>query len=392
MDPAALALKLRWSYQKNRPELMALTRRLYPRFVFERQPRELDREIPVFNFHAVTAESFEPLARYLAENAYRTLTSDEMTASLAGARPLAPRSVALTFDDGWESLHTVAAPILRRYGLKGLCFLIAGLMAEKRADIQPDSEAGKIITWEEAREDSDVVDFQSHSMWHHRVCVSPRIVDFIHPGFDFYALRVHVPVLRVSGKDDFGRRADWGTPVYEYAPRLAARRRYYDDEELRRACVAHVATRGGNAFFERRGWRRELIAIAEGERKRTGERGAVESREEMEEAIRAELAESRSLIERQLPGHEVRAFCYPWFAGSEPAVEISKSAGYTSNHWGVLPGRRTNKAGDDPFHIVRIPPDYIWRLPGNGRRPLWDVLRGMFTRNAPGFLRGMRST
>jgi hypothetical protein len=83
----------------------------FPRFVFG---GGVDgRTLPVFHFHDETAADLEPKLRYLAENGYRTVTSEEIAAFVSGARPAFDRAVALCFDDAWASLWSVAAPLLK---------------------------------------------------------------------------------------------------------------------------------------------------------------------------------------------------------------------------------------------------------------------------------------
>ena len=53
---------------------------------------------------------------------------------LAAGRPLPPRAVALTFDDGYADMQTLAAPLLARLGLPATFFLLPGLLdGEARA-------------------------------------------------------------------------------------------------------------------------------------------------------------------------------------------------------------------------------------------------------------------
>jgi len=387
MDTRTLIRRLQWSWTKNRPEVQALTMHLYPEFVFARRPNDVRDEIPVFNFHGVDEGDFVEKIAYLAGNGYRTIDSEAFRECLSGERPIEPKTVLLTFDDGWESLHSVAAPILRKHGMKAVCFLIPGVMAlnRERPPAYPGAEA--LITWDEARRDADVIDFQSHSMWHHRVHVSPKLVDFVHPAFESYALRLHVPVVREGDRDRTERLARLGTPVYEYAPRLAGRPRYFDDEALREACVAHVREHGGERFFDDPKWRKRLMQVCRDHTSHRGKTESFESVEQMRDGIRRDLLESRQIIERELPGKAVHALCYPWFLGSDVSMRISKETGYASSYWGVLRGRRTNRAGDDPFRVVRMPPEYIMRLPGKGRWSLLDVMKRMFRRSAPRFLR-----
>ncbi|GAA0907450.1 polysaccharide deacetylase family protein [Pseudonocardia zijingensis] len=47
---------------------------------------------------------------------------------LAAGRPLPPRATAITFDDGYRDNLTLAAPLLREWGLPATCFLVPGLL------------------------------------------------------------------------------------------------------------------------------------------------------------------------------------------------------------------------------------------------------------------------
>lgn len=47
---------------------------------------------------------------------------------LVAGRPLPPRAVAITFDDGYTDNLEVAGPMLRRLGLPATCFLVPGIL------------------------------------------------------------------------------------------------------------------------------------------------------------------------------------------------------------------------------------------------------------------------
>lgn len=98
----------------------------------------LAQNIPVMMYHhvtteggflAVSSERFESQIKGLAENGYRSLKADEFASFLEG-RPLPRKSIPLTFDDGYLDNWVHAHPILERYGMSALLFVITGLIGE----------------------------------------------------------------------------------------------------------------------------------------------------------------------------------------------------------------------------------------------------------------------
>ena len=83
--------------------------RKYPDFVLSDRATHLV-DIPAFVFHDVTPAMVEPMIQFLADNQYMTLTADEYVARPAHGKRGREREVLLTFDDGHESLYTVAYP------------------------------------------------------------------------------------------------------------------------------------------------------------------------------------------------------------------------------------------------------------------------------------------
>jgi len=153
-------------------------------------------------------------------------------------------------------------------------------------------------------------------------------------------------------------------------------RRYHDSGELREKCAQLVQREGEELFFRRPDWRRRLRAVVRAFRATHPEPDRYETSAEQHAAIREEFLGAKRTIESRLLGKTVRHFAFPWFEGGDTAIAVARETGYVSTHWGILPGRRTNAAGDDPMRIVRIPyEEYIHRLPGSGRWPLSRVLR-----------------
>ena len=376
-----------------RKELDCLRARRYPDFVFSRHGALRGAEIPVFTTHTIEPESFDEQLRYLTENGYHTLSCGQFCDHLEGARPARERSVLLTIDDGRRSVWTFAYPLLKKYGLRATVFLIPGFVREA-SSLRPNLEdlwAGRcrpddlrrdrvdgdpLVNWAEATamHQDGVIDMQSHTTYHHHLFTGKRIVDFCRPDRDGMIYDLPMSPGWEQRILDGGPEALWGMPIYEHAALMAGRPRYIDDPEVAEGCIRKVAGSGGIDFFRRPSWRRELMDFCREVRNRGRSTDRFQSRQELISAIREDLERSRRSIEDHLDSYRVRHLCYPYGVGSDLSVRLSRESGYVSNFWSIRRDRRTNRPGDDPFAIVRLKADYIFRLPGRGRRSLLSVL------------------
>ena len=94
---------------------------------------------------------------WLARNGYRVIHLAELGDFLAGRKALPAKSVVITFDDGYESVHRHAFPLLRQYGFPATLFVYTDFVG-----------AGDALRWSQMKEmaDSGLVDIQSHSKSH----------------------------------------------------------------------------------------------------------------------------------------------------------------------------------------------------------------------------------
>jgi hypothetical protein len=360
--------------EKNHNEIVGLLLRKYPAFILNARVEKLVR-IPAFVFHDVNPESLEPLFEFLAANQYGTLTADEYVERQARQQRGQEREVLLTFDDGHKSLYSVAYPALKRYGLKAVGYVVPGMIPEGEGSDGEDIWGKSLCNWREIREmhESGVLDFQSHSMYHHSIPISAGIRDFVQTAIDFPFLEPHQAMLtEENGTIRKSCGFAYGTPIYEGAPRFSEMRAYREVPPVSTACIDHVNRHGGIKYFQQLAWRRRLHRVLMEARRADG-LSRFETEVEQRRAILSDLLDSKHEIERRLPKKIVKHFCFPWFKGSARAVQLSAEAGYISNAWGSLVPdfARTHRT---PSPIARFAPYYVWRLPGKGRRPLGKVL------------------
>lgn len=76
----------------------------------------------------VSPKDFEDHLRYLRDNGYNTVTAVDLWWSLDTGKPLPPKPVLLTFDDGYADHHDVVLPLLRAYGMVGTFAVTANLI------------------------------------------------------------------------------------------------------------------------------------------------------------------------------------------------------------------------------------------------------------------------
>jgi hypothetical protein len=365
-------------FEKNWTEIPGVLLRKYPAFVLSARVTSLAK-IPVFVFHDVTIDSFEPILRFLSDNRYATLTADEYTERQVRGERGQEREVLLTFDDGLKSLYTVAYPALKRFDLKAVAYIVSGITPQDDGSCDPEAGERALCSWRDIREmhDSGVLDIQSHSMYHHSIPTSSCVIDFARTNLHVPLLESYQALPYAEGRDKQSYEFTCGTPIYRGSPRFRNARAYLESPSVSLACIEYVDLHGGPKCFQTPHWRRRLNAVIAEARRRDPEAG-FETETERRKAILKDFVDSKHEIEQRLPGKIVRHFCYPWFLGSALATELSAEAGYISNAWGSL---LPNFLQEDalPIPVARLSPSYLWRLPGKGRKPLREVLQERFS-------------
>jgi peptidoglycan/xylan/chitin deacetylase (PgdA/CDA1 family) len=350
--------------------------------------------VPVFVFHSLEPESFARKLQHLADNDYVTLSATQYFQFLMGTRPAPQNAVVLTFDDGRGSLWSIGQPLMRRYGMKGIVFLVPGRVPSRPGPLPPtwdDVEArrqspetiiarekgdGAFLSWEEidSLSRAGLFEFQSHTLTHARIHTAPRVTGFLTPGLRHGYEAMDVPLVEVDGRDRLAHELPLGTPLLRSESRTAEAMRFYEEPDIRRACVEAVAEEG-EGFFARGDWRARLRRLVD--RRPIG--GRWETVEQRETALRAELADAKRLIEERT-NRPVLHICYPWHAAGPTAHRLARDTGYRTAFMGKVPGTPLTLTGGDPMRIARIGEDYVELLPGRGRADLGQVLRRKWQR------------
>jgi len=366
-------------------ELTSFMNNSYPEFVTAVKPGDRGDEIPVFVFHSIEQDIFQSQLEYLHANGYHTVDADEFYAHIQGVVPIKPRTVLLAVDDGRKSFWEQGYPLLQKYGYKAVVFIIPGYTPENSSiKINPKPAKGEeLVSWEEIQimHESGLVDFQSHTLYHHKLFTGRRIVDFLTEESVQALYNQDVPVDMEEDITSSTIRDYYGLPLYESSSLMEARRLYVDDHDLRKRCIEFYQNASSDG-----GVKQGKKAMFDFVKEYTKERKYSDyylSSEEMEQTILQNLTTSKETIEKRL-NKEVRHLCYPYSLYSETSTELSREAGYRTNFCGCIPNIKVNKKGGDPFRCVRLKDDFIFRLPGAGRKSLRDIIMFKFKRRSSG--------
>lgn len=107
---------------------------------------------------SVSVHSFERQMRFLKERQYNVVPLVKL-AELIREKKVAPRTVAITFDDGYKDNYIYAFPILKKYNLPATIFIIVNEVGRPQGDR---------LGWNEIMEmrDSGLIAFGSHTLTH----------------------------------------------------------------------------------------------------------------------------------------------------------------------------------------------------------------------------------
>lgn len=320
-----------------------------------------------WSFLTVPAKVFEDHLRWLARAGYRTVDLQELYDHVSCRQALPPRSVVLTFDDGYVDNWTYVAPLLSRYGFKGTVYVNPEFI-DPRNTIRPTLEdvwAGRVaerdlevrgfMSWPELKRvnEAGTLSVQSHGMSHTWYAISPEVVDFHHPGDGYYWMDWNAEPERKPFYLLYpnSTKVPFGVPIYKHAKSLEAVRFFTETREGERL-ASFVQRNGGIGLFETHDWRDVLSKELERIRAENSCQGRHETQEEQEKRYRFELVNSKRIIEERL-GPRVNFFCWPGGGYNEKtmAMALDTYDGVTLGSADPSPIR--NKPDDNPGKVRR---------------------------------------
>ncbi|MFI9722524.1 polysaccharide deacetylase family protein [Streptomyces sp. NPDC052396] len=118
--------------------------------------------VPILMYHAVahaparaayglsvSPDAFAEQMALLADLGRTALTAGELAAAWHAGRPLPPRPVLITFDDGYEGVHRHALPVLAQHGLRATLFVSTGWL---RGEHATGGALDWMLDWDQVRE------------------------------------------------------------------------------------------------------------------------------------------------------------------------------------------------------------------------------------------------
>lgn len=336
----------------------------------------MSRAVPVVMLHGIAPDApdrppqmdhwLDPMLfdRYVAAlraDGFQFAFLHEVAQFKRGELDLAPKTVALTFDDGYLDFWLYVFPILQRYQAKATVFVNTDFVdGEREPRILGRDFPWGFLSWPEMRAmiASGLVDVQSHARTHTWFFTGPQLIDAHRPGLPWKHLRFlwwnRFPSRKPSWYRE-GKHNDlpWGLPVLEHNKSLLARI-YHLPPGVEDALVERVVDQGGESFFKSPEWSSRYRAWYEELLSSSG-RGRFETDDERKARLLDELEGSRQEISARL-NRETRFLLCPGGSLNWDNLDLARACGYfgiviPSTQW---PVKERNRRGGDSTLFYRI--------------------------------------
>ncbi|WAR46868.1 poly-beta-1,6-N-acetyl-D-glucosamine N-deacetylase PgaB [Methylomonas rapida] len=133
---------------------------------------EEEEKVPPFDRIAVNKQHLDEHFAWLKKNNYHVIGIQSLLDAMSGEKPLPPKAVILTFDDGYLSFYTRALPLLKKYHYPATLAVVGSWLEGKNtAGVKP------LMSPEQIREAmaTGLVEIASHSYdLHHGIAANPQ--------------------------------------------------------------------------------------------------------------------------------------------------------------------------------------------------------------------------
>lgn len=115
--------------------------------------------------YVISPAQFEEDLRYIQSCGYTTISIAELLAAQEEDAPLPEKPILITFDDGYESVHKYAFPLLQKYGMKAVVSIIGSHTVLFSNPEETKHINYSHLSWEQCRElqDSGVFEVENHT-------------------------------------------------------------------------------------------------------------------------------------------------------------------------------------------------------------------------------------
>jgi peptidoglycan/xylan/chitin deacetylase (PgdA/CDA1 family) len=132
---------------------------------------------------SVSPGDFGEQLAYLQQEGYESITLNDLALHLTRGKPLPPKPIILTFDDGYVNAYTEAFPLLQEYGFTGTFFVISEPV---------DAGDPNFLSWAEIEEMYAAgMRFEPHSFNH---------PDMRNRNFDFVVFQILAPKEAIEAR------------------------------------------------------------------------------------------------------------------------------------------------------------------------------------------------
>lgn len=120
-----------------------------------------NHSVPILMYHRIGDEGnsvwwvhlvdFENHLKFLRQQGYKSILPSDLVAHRRWGKPLPQKPIIFTFDDGYQNSLLNAEPVLKKYGFRGIVYLVTGKVADTPAE-RKQMEGTPVLIWPEVKE------------------------------------------------------------------------------------------------------------------------------------------------------------------------------------------------------------------------------------------------